>query len=61
MNSAHIAATGGLTAALAKVILWHGVGAMDAETAGSLAALIVAALGWLATRFPKLSSQGALK
>lgn len=56
MNSAHIAATGGLTAALAKVIMWHGVGSIDAETAASLAALAMAMLGWIATRFPKLST-----
>lgn len=55
MNSAHIAATGGLTAALAKVILWHWTGPIDAETAASLAALIFASLGWLAVRFPQIT------
>lgn len=55
MNSAHIAATGGLTAALAKVILWHFSGPIDGETAMSAAALIFAGLGWLALRFPAIS------
>ena len=56
MNSAHIAATGGLTAALAQVIQWHGSGPVDTATATALAGLIMACLGWFATRFPKFSN-----
>lgn len=55
MNSAHIVATTGLTAALAHVIYWHFAGAPDLVTSGDLAVLIFGALAWLSGRFPNLT------
>lgn len=53
MNSAHVAATGGLTAALAQVIMWLGHWPLQAPTeptATAIAGLAVAGIGFLFSR-----------
>lgn len=53
MNSAHVAATGGLTSALAAVLVWAThwpLQPLDEATAAAVAGLLIACVGMLLSR-----------
>lgn len=55
MNSAHVAATGGLTSALAAVLVWAShwpLQPLDDTSAAAIAGLVIAGVGMFLARKP---------
>lgn len=53
MNSAHVAATGGLTSALASVLVWAShwpIQPLNDQTAAAIAGLVIAGVGMFLSR-----------